>query len=299
MTGTVSHRSRRESRDRRPDRIRSRPGSVSRISTMRPAIIAIRRCPTAPRRTRPPATARWAGRSAARSRRRRTSVRICVSAAAGSRADHVDAVAEQADRGRRQPLAQERRGCLARRSAVRISRIAPAHQLLDFVRACRRPAAGRDGSGPGGCSARPRRDRPWRRRSSPSPAAAGRGSARSRGARRDRRRWSARRGRAPCGVWISAQARPSFCFMPPERLPASRRRKGVRLLKASSRSIFSRRPSPRHAVDVGVEIDVLHHRQVGVEAEPLAHVADVLLDPLGLADDVEAGDPGVAAAGRP
>ena len=39
-----------------------------------------------------------------------------------------------------------------------------------------------------------------------------------------------------------AQASPSFCFIPPDRLPASRFLKGVRLLKPSRRSIFSRRP---------------------------------------------------------
>ena len=88
------------------------------------------------------------------------------------------------------------------------------------------------------------------------------------------------------GVWTRAQARPSFCFIPPERLPARRRLNGVRLLKASSRSICSCAAVSRHAVDVGVEVDVLHHGQVGVEAEALAHVADLLLDRLGLADHV-------------
>ena len=44
------------------------------------------------------------------------------------------------------------------------------------------------------------------------------------------------------GVWIKAQASPSFCFMPPERLPARRCLNGVRLLKPRSRSIFSPRP---------------------------------------------------------
>ena len=34
----------------------------------------------------------------------------------------------------------------------------------------------------------------------------------------------------------------------------------------------------RHAVDVGVEVEVLQHRQVGVETEALAHVADLLLN---------------------
>ena len=45
------------------------------------------------------------------------------------------------------------------------------------------------------------------------------------------------------GVWMRAQARPSFCFMPPDRLPAWRRWKGVRLLKARRRSTRSLRPA--------------------------------------------------------
>ncbi len=51
-------------------------------------------------------------------------------------------------------------------------------------------------------------------------------------------------------------------------------------------------PSSRHAVDVGVEVDVLHHGQIGIEAEALAHVADLFLDRLGLAHRVPPHDPG-------
>ena len=54
-------------------------------------------------------------------------------------------------------------------------------------------------------------------------------------------------------------------------------------------------PAARDAVDVGIEVDVLHDRQVAIEAEALAHVADRLLEGLGLAHDVMAGDPGIAA----
>ncbi len=53
-------------------------------------------------------------------------------------------------------------------------------------------------------------------------------------------------------------------------------------------------PFLRHAVDVGVEVDVLHHGQVGIEAEALAHVADLFLDRLGLPDRVPPHDPGFA-----
>ena len=49
----------------------------------------------------------------------------------------------------------------------------------------------------------------------------------------------------------------------------------------------------RFAVNVGIEVDVLHHRQVGIETEPLTHVADVFLDLLGLADRMPAGHPGL------
>ena len=52
-----------------------------------------------------------------------------------------------------------------------------------------------------------------------------------------------------------------------------------------------------HAVDVGVESDVLHHREVRIKAEALAHVADVLLEALGVAHDIEARHLGGAAAG--
>ena len=130
----------------------------------------------------------------------------------GRARDHVHAIAEQADRqaadSLHRPTFPQDRGGLPRLGGADLQDRAP-HQLLHFARACRRPAAGRDGSAPRDGSARPRRDRRWRRRSSPSPAAAGRGSARNRGATRDRRRWSARRGRAPwaCG---SSAGQPQF-----------------------------------------------------------------------------------------
>ena len=44
-------------------------------------------------------------------------------------------------------------------------------------------------------------------------------------------------------------------------------------------------------------MEVLHHRQIGVQPEPLAHVADALLDPFRFRDHVAARDPGLAAAG--
>ena len=53
-----------------------------------------------------------------------------------------------------------------------------------------------------------------------------------------------------------------------------------------------------HVVNVGVEVEVFHHGQVGIEPEALAHVADFRFDGLGLADDVMPGHPGLAAVGR-
>ena len=50
-------------------------------------------------------------------------------------------------------------------------------------------------------------------------------------------------------------------------------------------------------IDVGVEIDVFHHGQVGVESETLAHVADFGLDRLGRVHDVMSGHPGRAPVG--
>src|SRR5262245_60427395 len=55
--------------------------------------------------------------------------------------------------------------------------------------------------------------------------------------------------------------------------------------------------SARYAVDAGVEPEVLAHREVFVEAEPLGHVADPRLDLLGLGRDVVA-ENGALAAGR-
>ena len=60
-------------------------------------------------------------------------------------------------------------------------------------------------------------------------------AARARAARSGRRRRTARRAGASAGVRMSEQARPSFCFMPPESLPASRLVNRSRSVKARSR----------------------------------------------------------------
>src|SRR5207244_5693330 len=54
----------------------------------------------------------------------------------------------------------------------------------------------------------------------------------------------------------------------------------------------------RDAIAVAVEVDVLLHRQVGIEAELLGHVADRALDLLGLLRDVVAAHH-PAPGGRP
>src|SRR5574338_1645002 len=51
----------------------------------------------------------------------------------------------------------------------------------------------------------------------------------------------------------------------------------------------------RDLVEIGVEVDVLEHRQVGIEPEALTHVGDALLDRLGFVVNVVAGHPGIAA----
>ena len=55
---------------------------------------------------------------------------------------------------------------------------------------------------------------------------------------------------------------------------------------AASRRSLSR--APREAVDARVEVEVLAHREVVVERELLAHVADAPADLLALRRDVEA-----------
>src|SRR5690606_12243967 len=57
-------------------------------------------------------------------------------------------------------------------------------------------------------------------------------------------------------------------------------------------------PRALDAVNARVEAQVFLHRQVLVQAEALGHVADVLLDRLGLAHDVEADDAPRARGGR-
>ncbi len=83
------------------------------------------------------------------------------------------------------------------------------------------------------------------------------------------------------GVWISAQTRPSFCFMPPESCPARRRAERAepgrrqQFWRAARRDVVA-----GHREQRGVEEDVLRHRHVFIQAEALRHVAEVRLGAL-------------------
>ena len=78
-----------------------------------------------------------------------------------------------------------------------------------------------------------------------------------------------------CGARTSVQARPSFCFMPPESRPA-RRAGTARARSSACSSAIARaaRSRARHALQVGVQVEVLLDAQVFVEAEALRHVAE-------------------------
>ncbi len=61
----------------------------------------------------------------------------------------------------------------------------------------------------------------------------------------------------PRACATSAQARPSFCFMPPDSLPASRSWKRARSVKSSRRSKVASRSARRQAAQLGIELEVL------------------------------------------
>ncbi len=53
-----------------------------------------------------------------------------------------------------------------------------------------------------------------------------------------------------------------------------------------------------HVAQVGIEIEILHHRQVFIEAEALRHIADDTVDVGGVAPRVEAANLDPALAGQ-
>ena len=97
------------------------------------------------------------------------------------------------------------------------------------------------------------------------------------------------------GSWISAQQSPTFCFMPPESLPAGRsgngpRPGGVQQLVGSAAA----RSAAESAEQLREEVDVLEDAQLEVEvlAQPLRHVGDARADGVAVAGvgDVAAED---------
>ena len=92
------------------------------------------------------------------------------------------------------------------------------------------------------------------------------------------------------GDFSMAQARPSFCFMPPERFPASRLVKRARSVKASKPLEGFGSRLADNAAQIGVERQVLEHGQVFVEPEALGHVADGVMQRDAVLDRVVAAD---------
>ena len=88
----------------------------------------------------------------------------------------------------------------------------------------------------------------------------------------------------------------SRCFHPPESSPASCSSRPFK----PRRSIMSRAAPPRvaQAVEPRDELQVLAHRKVLIQAEALRHVADLALEPVGVAADVVAEAAPLAAVGR-
>ena len=85
------------------------------------------------------------------------------------------------------------------------------------------------------------------------------------------------------GEPIKVQARPSFCFIPPDKWPARRWVNDARSVICRSSRIARRALVVGDAVQTGVEVEVFLDAQIFVEAEPLRHVGDAVLDPLRLA----------------
>ena len=82
------------------------------------------------------------------------------------------------------------------------------------------------------------------------------------------------------GSWISAQHRPSFCFMPPESLPAGRSGNGARPVPASSVVDARARARRGRGRTAGRRSRCSRDAEVGIEvpAEPLRHVGDARAD---------------------
>ena len=69
-------------------------------------------------------------------------------------------------------------------------------------------------------------------------------------------------------------------------------------MKASSRSKAAWRSAPDDVPQVGVQVQVLLHRQVFVQPEPLRHVADLLPDHVQFGAGIGAADDEPSVAGQ-
>ena len=78
------------------------------------------------------------------------------------------------------------------------------------------------------------------------------------------------------GSWISAQQRPSFCFMPPESLPAGRAAKGASPVLSQKLADAALPLVPVMPEQAAEEVDVLEdgQRRIEVLAEALRHIGD-------------------------
>ena len=79
-------------------------------------------------------------------------------------------------------------------------------------------------------------------------------------------------------------------FMPPENVRTRLARRSARPTISSTASIRVATSARRHAVQLGVEAEVLRRRQVVVEGRVLEDEADPAADAQRLGDDVEPGD---------
>ena len=113
--------------------------------------------------------------------------------------------------------------------------------------------------------------------------AANRASPRIRGAKPDRRRWSARRAATRAGCVSTRRPGRASASSHPRACPLSATRNSL-MPHAFSSSVRARLAIvSADAEQVRVEADVLVHRQIFVQAEALRHIADQMFDAFGIA----------------
>ena len=96
------------------------------------------------------------------------------------------------------------------------------------------------------------------------------------------------------GLVDEGAGEPELLLHPPGELP--REPVGERLqARELEEPLEPRRPlRPGNLVEIGIEAQVLEHRQVGVEPEALRHVGNLRLDALGIPDDAGSEDLGLS-----